>query len=98
MISIIKALRTSVANLEALKSGTVTGAFSKTYLTSDQAFALYPDLQTENSDLVTVDFWAECKSCENIDITFGIEKLSQLTAFSTEELESIFQQRASQKC
>jgi hypothetical protein len=50
-------------------------------------------LQLENSDSVTVDLWAECKSCENIDITFGIEKLSQLTALPSEELESIFQQR-----
>ncbi|MFN7355464.1 MAG: DUF1802 family protein [Pseudanabaena sp.] len=50
-------------------------------------------MQLENSDSVTVDLWAECKSCENIDITFGIEKLSQLTALPSEELESIFQQR-----
>jgi hypothetical protein len=52
-------------------------------------------LQIENSDLVTVDLWAECKSCENIDSTFDISKLSELTALPIEELESIFQQRAS---
>jgi hypothetical protein len=95
MISITNSLRISTTNLAALKSGEVVGSFSKTFLSLDKSFALYPDLQTENSDLVTVDLWAECKSCENIDITFGIEKLSQLTGFSTEELKSIFQQRAS---
>ena len=95
MISIVNGLRTSPTNLDALKSGEVVGAFSKTYLALDKSFALYPDLQVDGLDLVTVDLWAECKSCENIDITFGIEKLSQLTALSIEELESIFQKRAS---
>jgi|JFJP01.1.fsa_nt_gi hypothetical protein len=95
MISIVNGLRISATNLAALKSGEVVGAFSKTYLAPDKSFALYPDLQTESSDLVTVDLWAECKSCENIDITFGMSELSQLTALSIEELESIFQQRAS---
>ncbi|MFN8748203.1 MAG: DUF1802 family protein, partial [Pseudanabaena sp.] len=85
--------RISATNLDALRSGAIVGAFSKTFLAIDRAFALYPDLQLENSDSVTVDLWAECKSCENIDITFGIEKLSQLTALPSEELESIFQQR-----
>lgn len=95
MISIVNGLRTSLTNLDALKSGEVVGAFSKTYLAPDKSFALYPDLQTESSDLVTVDFWAECKSCENIDNTFGMSKLSQLTALPIKELEAIFQKRAS---
>jgi hypothetical protein len=95
MISIVNGLRTSPTNLDALKRGKVVSTFSKTYLAPDKSFALYPDLQIKNSDLVTVDLWAECKSCENIDITFGIEKLSQLTALPSEELEAIFQQRAS---
>lgn len=95
MISIANGLRISTTNLDALRSGVIVGAFSKTFLVPDKAFALYPDLQIENSDLVTVDLWAECKSCENIDITFGIEKLSQLTELPIEELESIFQKRAS---
>lgn len=95
MISIANGLRISATNLDALRSGAIVGAFSKTFLAIDRAFALYPDLQLENSDLVTVDLWAECKSCENTDSTFGISKLSQLTALPIEELESIFQQRAS---
>ncbi|TYQ32101.1 DUF1802 family protein [Pseudanabaena sp. UWO310] len=95
MISLVNGLRISATNLDALRSGAIVGAFSKTFLAIDRSFALYPDLQFENSDLVTVDLWAECKSCENIDITFGISELSQLTALSIEELESIFQQRAS---
>jgi hypothetical protein len=95
MISIANGLRISATNLDALRSGAIVGAFSKTFLVPDRAFALYPDLQIENSDLVTVDLWAECKSCENIDSTFGISKLSDLTALPIEELESIFQQRAS---
>lgn len=95
MISLVNGLRISATNLDALRSGAIVGAFSKTFLAIDRSFALYPDLQVENSDLVTVDLWAECKSCENIDITFGISELSQLTALSIEELESIFQQRAS---
>ena len=95
MISIANGLRISATNLDALRSGAIVGAFSKTFLVPDRAFALYPDLQIENSDLVTVDLWAECKSCENIDSTFDISKLSELTALPSEELESIFQQRAS---
>ena len=95
MISIANGLRISTTNLDALRSGAIVGAFSKTFLVPDRAFALYPDLQIENLDLVTVDLWAECKSCENIDSTFGISKLSELTALPIEELESIFQQRAS---
>jgi hypothetical protein len=95
MISIANGLRISATNLDALRSGAIVGAFSKTFLVPDKVFALYPDLQIENSDLVTVDLWAECKSCENIDITFGIPELSELTALPSEELESIFQQRAS---
>ena len=95
MISIANGLRISATNLDALRSGAIVGAFSKTFLAIDRAFALYPDLQIENSDLVTVDLWAECKSCENIDSTFDISKLSELTALPIEELESIFQQRAS---
>jgi hypothetical protein len=93
MISLVNGLRISATNLDALRSGAIVGAFSKTFLAIDRSFALYPDLQIENSDLVTVDLWAECKSCENIDITFGISKLSELTALPSEELESIFQQR-----
>ncbi len=95
MISIANGLRISATNLDALRSGAIVGAFSKTFLAIDRSFALYPDLQVENSDLVTVDLWAECKSCESIDNTFDLLKLSQLTALSIEELESIFQQRAS---
>ncbi len=95
MISIANGLRISATNLDALRSGAIVGAFSKTFLAIDRAFALYPDLQVENSDLVTVDLWAECKSCESIDNTFDLLKLSQLTALPIEELESIFQQRAS---
>ena len=95
MISIVNGLRTSPTNLNALKSGDVVGSFSKTFLAPDKSFALYPDLQVEDSDLVTVDLWAECKSCESIDNTFDLSKLSQLTALSIEELESIFQKRAS---
>jgi hypothetical protein len=95
MISLINGLRISAKNLDALRSGAIVGAFSKTFLATDRAFALYPDLHTENSDLVTVDLWAECKSCVGIDNTFDLLKLSQLTALPTEELESIFQQRAS---
>ncbi|MFN5836617.1 MAG: DUF1802 family protein, partial [Pseudanabaena sp.] len=95
MISIANGLRISATNLDALRSGAIVGAFSKTFLAIDRAFALYPDLQLENSDSVTVDLWAECKSCESIDSTFGISKLSELTALPIEELESIFQQRAS---
>ncbi|MFN7356139.1 MAG: DUF1802 family protein, partial [Pseudanabaena sp.] len=95
MISIANGLRISATNLDALRSGAIVGAFSKTFLAIDRAFALYPDLQLENSDSVTVDLWAECKSCESIDNTFDLLKLSQLTALPIEELESIFQQRAS---
>ena len=95
MISIVNGLRISPTNLDALRSGAIVGSFSKTYLAPDKSFALYPDLQTENLDLVTVDLWAECKSCENIDNTFDLLELSQLTALSIEELKSIFQQRAS---
>ncbi|MFN5304369.1 MAG: DUF1802 family protein [Pseudanabaena sp.] len=95
MISIANGLRISATNLDALRSGAIVGAFSKTFLAINRSFALYPDLQVENSDLVTVDLWAECKSCESIDNTFDLLKLSQLTALSIEELESIFQQRAS---
>jgi hypothetical protein len=95
MISIVNGLRISATNLDALRSGAIVGAFSKTFLAIDRSFALYPDLQVENSDLVTVDLWAECKSCESIDNTFDLLKLSQLTALPIEELESIFQQRAS---
>jgi hypothetical protein len=95
MISIANGLRISATNLDALKSGEVVSSFSKTFLAPDKSFALYPDLQVDDSDLVTVDFWAECKSCENIDNTFGMTKLSQLTALPVEELESIFQKRAS---
>jgi hypothetical protein len=95
MISLVNGLRISATNLDALRSGAVVGTFSKTFLAIDRSFALYPDLQIENSNLVTVDLWAECKGCENIDSTFGISKLSQLTALPIEELESIFQQRAS---
>ena len=95
MISIANGLRISATNLDALRSGAIVGAFSKTFLAIDRAFALYPDLQLENSDSVTVDLWAECKCCESIDSTFGISKLSELTALPIEELESIFQQRAS---
>jgi len=95
MISIANGLRISATNLDALRSGAIVGAFSKTFLAIDRSFALYPDLQVENSDLVTVDLWAECKSCESIDNTFDLLKLSQLTALPIEELESIFQQRAS---
>jgi len=75
MISIANGLRISATNLDALKSGEVVGSFSKTFLAPDKSFALYPDLQVDDSDLVTVDFWAECKSCENIDNTFGMTKL-----------------------
>ena len=95
MISIANGLRISATNLDALRSGAIVGAFSKTFLAIDRAFALYPDLQLENSDSVTVELWAECKSCEGIDNTFDLLKLSQLTALPIEELESIFQQRAS---
>ncbi|MCL1490170.1 MAG: DUF1802 family protein [Pseudanabaena sp. Salubria-1] len=95
MISIANGLRISATNLDALRSGAIVGAFSKTFLAIDRSFALYPDLQVENSDLVTVELWAECKSCEGIDNTFDLLKLSQLTALPIEELESIFQQRAS---
>ncbi|MFN5139788.1 MAG: DUF1802 family protein, partial [Pseudanabaena sp.] len=95
MISIANGLRISATNLDALRSGAIVGAFSKTFLAINRSFALYPDLQVENSDLVTVDLWAECKSCESIDNTFDLLKLSQLTALPIEELESIFQQRAS---
>ncbi|MCA6556510.1 MAG: DUF1802 family protein, partial [Pseudanabaena sp. M114S2SP2A07QC] len=95
MISIANGLRISATNLDALRSGAIVGAFSKTFLAIDRSFALYPDLQTENSNLVTVDLWAECKNCESIDNTFDLLKLSQLTALPIEELESIFQQRAS---
>jgi hypothetical protein len=95
MISIANGLRISATNLDALRSSAIVGAFSKTFLAIDRAFALYPDLQVENADLVTVDLWAECKSCESIDNTFELLKLSQLTALPIEELESIFQQRAS---
>ena len=95
MISIANGLRISPTNLDALRSGAIVGAFSKTFLAIDRSFALYPDLQVENSDLVTVDLWAECKSCESIDNTFDLLKLSQLTALPIEELELIFQQRAS---
>jgi len=95
MISLVNGLRISATNIDALRSGAIVGAFSKTFLAIDRSFALYPDSQVENSDLVTVDLWAECKSCESIDNTFGIEKLSQLTALPSEELKSIFQQRAS---
>lgn len=95
MISIVNGLRISPTNLDALRSGAIVGAFSKTFLAIDRSFALYPDLQVENADLVTVDLWAECKSCESIDNTFDLLKLSQLTALPIEELESIFQQRAS---
>ncbi|MFN5261231.1 MAG: DUF1802 family protein, partial [Pseudanabaena sp.] len=95
MISIANGLRISATNLDALRSGAIVGAFSKTFLAINRSFALYHDLQVENSDLVTVDLWAECKSCESIDNTFDLLKLSQLTALPIEELESIFQQRAS---
>jgi hypothetical protein len=95
MISIANGLRISATNLDALRSGAIVGAFSKTFLAIDRSFALYPDLQVENSDIVTVDLWAECKSCESIDNTFDLLKLSQLTALPIEELELIFQQRAS---
>jgi len=95
MTSLANGLRISATNLEALKSGKIVGAFSKTFLAIDRSFALYPDLQIENSDTITVEFWAECKSCESIDNTFPLTKLSELTSLPSEELENIFQQRAS---
>jgi Domain of unknown function (DUF1802) len=94
MISIANGLRISVTNLEALKSGKIVGAFSKTFLALDKCFALYPDIQVQDSETINVEFWAECKNCESIDSTFPLSNLSQLTALSIEELESIFQQRA----
>jgi len=95
MISLANGLRISATNFDALKSGKIVGTFSKTFLTIDRSFALYPDLQIENSDTITVEFWAECKNCESIDNTFPLTKLSELTSLPIEELESIFQQRAS---
>ncbi len=94
MISIANGLRISATNLDALKSGKIVGAFSKTFLALDKCFALYPDLQVQESETINVEFWAECKNCESIDSTFPLSNLSQLTALPIEELESIFQQRA----
>ena len=48
MISIANGLRISPTNLDALRSGAIVGAFSKTFLVPDKVFALYPDLQIEN--------------------------------------------------
>ena len=95
MISLANGLRISVTNLDALKSGKIVGAFSKTFLAIDRSFALYPDIQIEGSDTITVEFWAECKNCESIDNTFPLTRLSEITALPIEELENIFQQRAS---
>ncbi|WP_190303467.1 DUF1802 family protein [Pseudanabaena sp. UWO311] len=77
-----------------MKSGKIVGAFSKTFLALDKCFALYPDLQVQDSETINVEFWAECKNCESINNTFPLSNLSKFTALSTEELESIFQQRA----
>ena len=94
MISIANGLRISATNLDALKSGKIVGAFSKTFLALDKCFALYPDLQVQESETINVEFWAECKNCESINNTFPLSNLSKLTALSVEELECIFQQRA----
>jgi hypothetical protein len=94
MISIANGLRISATNLDALKSGKIVGAFSRTFLALDKCFALYPDLQVPDSETINVEFWAECKNCESINNTFPLSNLSKFTALSTEELESIFQQRA----
>ena len=94
MISIANGLRISATNLDALKSGKIVGAFSKTFLALDKYFALYPDLQVQESETINVEFWAECKNCESINNTFPLSNLSKLTALSVEELECIFQQRA----
>jgi hypothetical protein len=94
MISIANGLRISATNLDALKSGKIVGAFSQTFLALDKCFALYPDIQVPDSETINVEFWAECKNCESINNTFPLSNLSQFTALSIEELESIFQQRA----
>ncbi|WP_103666524.1 DUF1802 family protein [Pseudanabaena sp. BC1403] len=94
MISIANGLRISATNLDALKSGKIVGAFSKTFLALDKCFALYPDIQVPDSETINVEFWAECKNCESINNTFPLSNLSKFTALSLEELERIFQQRA----
>ncbi len=93
MVFITNGLRISATNLDALKSGKIVGAFSKTFLTLDKCFALYPDSQIQNLETVNIEFWAECKSCDSIDNTFPLSNLSRLTTLSIEELRAIFQQR-----
>ncbi|NJL90343.1 MAG: DUF1802 family protein [Coleofasciculaceae cyanobacterium SM2_1_6] len=93
MVFITNGLRISATNLDALKSGEIVGAFSKTFLTLDKCFALYPDLQIQNLETVNIEFWAECKSCDSIDNTFSLSNLSRLTTLSIKELRVIFQQR-----
>ena len=94
MVYISNGLRILATNLDALKSGKIVGAFSKTFLVLDKCFALYPDLRNQESETVNIKFWAECKSCESIDNTFPLSNLSRLTSLSIEDLETIFQQRA----
>jgi hypothetical protein len=52
-ISIANGLRISATNLDALRSGTIVGAFSKTFLATDKSFALYPDLQKKVDVVMT---------------------------------------------
>lgn len=94
MISINNALRLPQQNLDLLVNGKSINCLSKTFVATNRCFALYPDIQSQELDIIDIAYWAECTDCKSIGEDFSIPRLSNLIGISIEEITEIFQKRS----
>jgi hypothetical protein len=93
LISINSALCLPVSDVEALSKGRMVAALSRTFVNTVQHFALCPVEDSRINASITIKFWAKLEFCKIYSDPEEVDKLAQLTIWSSEELHQVLQER-----
>lgn len=92
---ITTALRLPHKNFEALVQGRTVAAIPQTFLSVGQQFALCSQKFDLDSEGIEVKVWARCDHCQAFNNSYTLDELSQITAWSVDELKQLFEEKTS---
>ena len=82
-----------LADIEALSKGRMIVALSSVFINSVQRFILCPVDKSGSSPTISTDLWAKLECCKIYNDAQDIDKISQLTIWSSNALQKTLQER-----
>jgi hypothetical protein len=92
-VSITTALCLAASDVETLIQGRMVAAISRTFINAIPQFAICPADISDDEQTVKIQAWARLESCKIFSDLAEVEKLAQLTVWSSQNLQNLLQER-----